>query len=162
MGNRINKIKKVTLTKPYVYSFIIIILVYLTANVIINQFYETASFLFNYNLKIIIPFIILNLIIALLIGISINLIWLKFRSYKSVNKEHGLTFLGVFGGLMSGACPGCFVGLFPAFLGLFGITASLSTLPFLGLELQAGSIAILAGSIFLLTNEDICKLPKRR
>tara|TARA_Y100000034_G_C6761847_1_gene339368 strand:- start:121 stop:609 length:489 start_codon:yes stop_codon:yes gene_type:complete len=162
MGDRINKIKKVILTKPYAYSFIIIVLAYLITNIVINQVYVTSSFLFNYNLKIIIPFIILNLIIAILIGISVNLIWLKFKEYKSVNKEHGLTFLGVFGGLMGGACPGCFVGLFPAFLGLFGITASLSTLPFLGLELQIGSVALLAGSIFLLTNEDICKIPKRR
>ena len=77
MGDRINKIKKVILTKPYAYSFIIIVLAYLITNIVINQVYVTSSFLFNYNLKIIIPFIILNLIIAILIGISVNLIWLK-------------------------------------------------------------------------------------
>ena len=72
MGNRINKIKKVILTKPYVYSLISIIILYLVVNIMINQVYETAPFLFDYNLKIIIPFIIFNLIIAILIGISIN------------------------------------------------------------------------------------------
>lgn len=159
MGRRFEKIKKVISTRPYVYSFILIIFIYLGINFFINDLSGTAPVLFNFNLNVIIPFLILNLIIAILVGISINLVWLKFKEYKFVNKEHGLTFFGVFIGLMGGACPGCFVGLFPAFIGLFGVTASLSSLPLFGLELQLISLGLLILSIYLLTNEVVCKIP---
>ena len=66
--------------------------------------------------------------------------------------------LGIFAGVLGGACPGCFVGLFPAVLGLFGVTASLSVLPFYGLEIQAASIVLLIVAIFFLTKETVCKV----
>lgn len=162
MNSRAKKIKQMIFTRPYIYSFVITFILYLTINFLVNDLSKTVLVLFNFNLNIVIPLLILNLLIASLIGININLIWLKFKEYRKINKEQGLTFLGSFIGLLGGACPGCFVGLFPAFLGLFGVTASLSILPFYGLELQVISAVILIISIIFLTNEYVCKIQVRK
>ena len=162
MNSRIEKIKKVVFTIPYVYSFITIFILYLIINFLVNGSSETAPVLFYFNLNIVIPSLILSLLIAILTGINVNLIWLKFKEYRKINKEQGLTFFGSFIGLLGGACPGCFVGLFPAFLGLFGITASLNILPFYGLELLVISAVILIISIIFLTNNNVCKIPVRK
>ncbi|MBI2507623.1 hypothetical protein HYV89_01585 [Candidatus Woesearchaeota archaeon] len=158
MKNRFDKIKQATIKKPYLYSFIIIVLVYLSLNIIVNQVYVTLPLLFTYNLKIIIPFLFLTILTALLIATNINLIYIKFKELKDVNKAGSLSFFGIFGGLLGGACPSCFVGLFPALLGLFGVTASLSSLPFFGLEILVGSAALLLISIYLLTKDNVCKI----
>ncbi|MEK6922202.1 MAG: hypothetical protein AABX08_00195 [Nanoarchaeota archaeon] len=155
---RLEKIKKVAITKPYIYSFIAIFLVYLIINIIINQVYVTFTTLFTNNLKIIVPYVALSLVVAFLIALNINLVILRFKELRMINKESGMTFFGVFGGLLGGACPSCFVGLFPAFLGLFGVTATLSSLPFFGIEILIGSAAFLIISIAFLTRENVCKV----
>lgn len=162
MNSRIEKIKEVVFTIPYIYSFITVFILYLIINFLVNDLYVTAPVLFNFNLNIVIPLLILNLLIAILIGINVNLIWLKFKEYRKINKEQGLTFFGSFMGLLGGACPGCFAGLFPSFLGFFGIAASLSIFPFYGLELLVISAVILIISIMFLTNEYVCKIQVRK
>ena len=157
-SERLSRIKKVIATRPYIYYFIIIFLIYLTVNIIINQVYVTFPLLFRNNLKIIIPYVALSLVIAFLIALNINLIILRFRELRILNKESGMTFFGVFGGLLGGACPSCFVGLFPAFLGLFGVTATLSSLPFFGIEILMGSAVFLIISIAFLTRDNVCKI----
>ena len=155
---RLNKIKDATIRKPYLYSFITIFIVYLIINIIVNKVYVTAPLLFSYNLKIIIPYIFLTLLTALLVAANINLVYLKVRDLKNLKKAGSLGFMGIFGGLLGGACPSCFVGLFPALLGLFGITASLSSLPFFGLEILLGSIILLIISLYSLTNSNTCSI----
>ena len=118
----------------------------------------TIPTLFNNNLKIIIPFVVFTFLIALLVGLVINLVIIKFKELKHVNKVSGLAAVGLFGGLLGGACPSCFVGLFPAFLGLFGVTASLSSLPLFGLEIQIGSILLLLISVYFLTKNSVCEV----
>ena len=162
MNSRIEKIKQAIFTRPYIYSFIIIFTLYLIINFLVNDLSKTIPVLFNFNLNIVIPFLILNLLIAVLIGINVNLIWIRFKEYRKINKEQGLTFIGSFMGFLGGACPGCFSGLFPAFLGFFGVTASLSILPFYGLELLIGSLIILIISIIFLTNDNVCKIKVRK
>ena len=124
----------------------------------INQLGITIPTLFNNNLKIIIPFVVFTFLIALLVGLVINLVIIKFKELKHVNKVSGLAAVGLFGGLLGGACPSCFVGLFPAFLGLFGVTASLSSLPLFGLEIQIGSILLLLISVYFLTKNSVCEV----
>lgn len=158
MNSKIEKIKSATLKKPYVYSFFIIFVAYIIINVVVNKVYITAPLLFTYNLKIIIPYIILTLFTALLVATNINLIYLKIKDLKNMKKAGGLSFLGIFGGLLGGACPSCFVGLFPALLGLFGITASLSSLPFFGLEILLGSVILLTISVMFLSKENTCEI----
>lgn len=164
MKTRIKKIKNVIIKRPYVFYFIIIFLTYLGINILLNKTYITFPTIFkSYKILFLIPFILLNLITAFLVGININLIIVKFKELKLINDIKGTTrggivSLGIFGGLLGGACPGCFVGLFPAFLGLFGITMTLGNLPLHGLEIQIISSIILIISLFLLTKENKCKV----
>ena len=159
---RIGRVKKAIFTRPYVFYFIIVFLVYMAINVFVNQLYVTAPVLLSYNLKIIIPFIIFSFIVPALVAVNVNLSIMKFKDIRKVNKESGLTFIGVFGGILGGACPSCFVGLFPAVLGIFGISASLSSLPFFGLEIQVGSTILLLIAIIFLTRDNVCKIKIRR
>jgi|TARA_B100001971_G_C18201454_1_gene544858 hypothetical protein len=155
---RLDKIKKVIVTKPYVFYFIFIFLFYIFLNVVINQIHITRGVLFD-NLLYGTFFVIFNIFIAGLIAVNINLMVLRFKELKSINNgEKGLTSFGVFMGVLGGACPGCFVGLFPAFLGLFGVTASLSVLPLYGIEIQIVSALLLIGSAYLLTNDATCRV----
>ena len=64
----------------------------------------------------------------------------------------------MFAGLIGGACPGCFAGIFPAILGLFGSTGTLGILPFNGLEIQAVTILIIIFSVYMLTKPMTCKV----
>ena len=159
-SQRIEKIKKVILTKPYIFYFIIGFLVYFIANIFINQLYVTGpGILFlSYNLSFVIPFIILTFFVAFLVALNINLIIFKYKEIKALNKVTSFTALGMFMGILGGACPGCFVGLFPAFLGIFGITATLGNLPFFGLEIQLVSAILLIFSAFVLTRASVCKI----
>ncbi|MBI2004315.1 hypothetical protein HYS72_02510 [Candidatus Pacearchaeota archaeon] len=164
MNNRLKKTKNAIIKKPYVFYFIGVFLAYLAINVLINKTFVTLPTLFtSYKLSFAIPFIALSLITALLAAANVNLVIIKFKELKQMNKKGnagvgGMGALGIFGGILGGACPGCFVGLFPALLGLFGITASLSILPLYGLEIQMLSLVLLTISIFLLTRENICKV----
>ena len=65
-------------------------------------------------------------------------------------------------GILGGACPSCFVGLFPAVIGLFGISASLSSLPLFGIEIQVVSAILLLLSLFFLTGNNVCTIKIRR
>mgnify|MGYP001613831991 CR=1 FL=1 len=155
---RLEKIKRVTIERPYCYFFLVIFIGYIVINIVVNKIYISAPILLTYNLKIIIPYIFLTILTSILVSININLVYNKVKELKSLNKSSGFSFLGIFGGLLGGGCPSCFVGLFPAFLGLFGITASLSSLPFFGLEILVGSVVLLMLSIFLLTKDSICNI----
>ena len=157
-NERFSKIKKVTLQKPYIYFFLFFLFLFILLNILINKVYVTREVLFD-NLVYGIPFILFNIIIAGLVALNINLVIIKYREFKMLNKKgSGLTSLGIFIGFVGGACPGCFVGLFPAFVGLFGVSASLSILPFYGIELQILSAILLSISVYLLTNPVVCKV----
>ncbi len=159
--SRLSRIAEVTMKKPYRALFILIAAAYLIIDIIINQIYVTFPYLLNYNLYFVIPSILLMLLSAVLVGISMNLIVVKFKEMRQLNKESGLTAAGMFAGILGGACPSCFVGLFPAFIGLFGITASLSSLPLYGIEIQIGSVLLLGIAIFFLTGSNTCKVKKK-
>ncbi|MAG07633.1 hypothetical protein CMI46_02355 [Candidatus Pacearchaeota archaeon] len=159
MNQRLQKIKEVTIRKPYVFYFLLVLIIYLTLNSVINQTYITNPILLSsYKLSFSIPYIILSIFVALLVALNVNLIIFKLKEYRQINKASSLSLVGVFGGILGGACPGCFVGLFPAFIGLFGISATLGNLPFLGLEIQVASIILLVIGVILLTKENVCKV----
>jgi hypothetical protein len=155
---KLKKIYSVTLKRPYIFSFFIIILIYLSINIFVNQTYITAPTLFSNYIVFSFFFIFFSFFIALLVATNVNLTYAKMRELRRLNKSSGLTAIGAFGGLLGGACPGCFVGLFPAVLGIFGITASLGNLPLYGLEIQVISGGCLLLSLFLLTRENTCKI----
>ena len=160
MKRRLERIKEASLKRPYIFYFILIFIFYLILNLIVNKTYSTVIVLNSLALWFRIPYTLFNfLIIPALVALTINLSILKFKELKVIRaKEEGATFLGVFGGVLGGACPGCFVGLFPAVLGLFGVTASLRVLPLFGLEIQMASIVLLIVAIFYLTRDTVCKV----
>ena len=159
MSIRSERIKKAIFSRPYVFYFICIFIVYMVLNILLNQTYVTFNTFFSsYRPSFYIPFMILNLITAFLVPLNINLSILKFKDLSFNTKgEEGFSIVGVFGGLLGGACPGCFAGLFPAFVGLFGISATLGNLPFFGLEIQVLSIVLLIIGAVLLSRETVCK-----
>ncbi|MEK6935004.1 MAG: hypothetical protein AABW46_03945 [Nanoarchaeota archaeon] len=154
------RIKEVSLNKPYIYYFVLIFIIYTVINILVNQVYVTAQTLLTSNLKIVVPYLFFTFLVAILVALNINLTIKRFKDLKQLDMGSGLTFVGVFGGVLGGACPSCFVGLFPAFLGLFGITASLSSLPFFGIEILFGSIIFLIMAVVLLTGDNVCKVKK--
>ena len=157
---RIQRLKDATLRKPYLFYFIFIFIAYVVFNSLINKSYETLDVFVTYARWFVIPFIAFNyLIIPALVATTVNLSIMKFKDAREIKTNSGrFAFLGVFGGILGGACPGCFVGLFPAFLGLFGTTITLSSLPLFGLELQIGSALLLGTAIILLTRDTVCKV----
>src|SRR3989344_6725807 len=119
--NRIQRIKQSTLEKPYIFIFFGVLLGYFLLNAIINKTYVTAPTLFSsYNLSFAIPYVILSILVGILVALSISLSIFKIKEYKLIYGAGGLTITGIFAGLLGGACPGCFVGLFPAVVGLLG------------------------------------------
>ena len=161
---RLEKIKKAIFKKPFVFYFIFIFSAYVGLNLFINKLYISLSILSSFALWFLIPFLFFNFLITpFLVALTINLSILRFKEagpgLKIKGKESGATSVGVFAGVLGGACPGCFVGLFPAVLGFFGITASLSILPLYGLEIQFFSAAFLIFAIFLLTKDIVCEVP---
>ncbi len=160
-SRRFQRIKRAILEKPYVFYFIGIFLVYVALNLFINKIYVNLSIFTSFVLWFRIPYLLFGfLLIPALAALTINLSIIKFKEMRYVKNKSsgGFTFLGVFGGVLGGACPGCFVGLFPAVLGLFGVTASLSILPFYGLEIQAASMGFLVVAVILLTRDTVCKI----
>lgn len=158
---RFQRIKRAILERPYVFYFIGIFLVYIGINLFINQTYVNLPILTTYARWFFIPFVLFTfLLIPGLVALTLNLSIIKFREMRLMKAKGGggFGFVGVFGGILGGACPGCFVGLFPAFLGLFGITATLSILPFYGLEIQAASAGLLIVAVVLLTRDTVCKI----
>lgn len=160
-SRRFQRIKRAITEKPYIFYFIGIFLIYIAINLIANQLYVNLEVFTSFALWFRIPYLLFGfLLIPALVALTINLSIIKFREMRLVKSKgsRGFTFLGMFGGVLGGACPGCFVGLFPAVLGLFGVTASLSVLPFYGLEIQAASVGFLVVAVILLTRDTVCKI----
>ena len=83
------------------------------------------------------------MIVALLLGINISLLIYKLKEYRADKKSSMMSGFGIFAAALANGCPGCFAGFFPLILSIFGFSATLSILPFNGLELQALSVALL-------------------
>ena len=158
ISSRWNVIKTV-LASRYLGLFLTIFVLYVVINFFINQFYETLPVFLTFRLSFVIPYIILSFLVGLLVSVNITLIVYKIRQVRSLNTEQtGATAVGVFGGMLGGACPGCFVGLLPSLAGVFGITLSLSSLPFLGYEIQIPTLLILGATTYVVASPLTCKI----
>lgn len=156
------KIKKASLSKPYIFYFILVFIIYIVINIFVNKLYIGLSILKGFVLWFLVPFLFFNfLLVPFLVALTINLSILRFKE-AGFGKHTGVAGFGVFSGVIGGACPGCFVGLFPAVLGLFGVTATLSIFPLYGLEIQILSVAFLLIAINLLTRDIVCKIPTKK
>ena len=146
-------------TKKDKLIFILSSFFYLISIIIVNKVYITYKTLFLFEKTFFITFIFINIIIAILFGIIINLLRKRIKDSKEIRQKIGLAPVGVFLGILGGACPGCVTGLLPLILSLFGISFSLLSLPFNGLELLLLSIILMIVSIYYLTKEQrVCKI----
>jgi len=159
---RVQRIKDATLRKPFIFYFIFVFFAYILFNIYINETYVTFPVLFiAYRTWFLTPFLLFNfLIIPSLVALTFNLSIVKFREAKLLASNGGesVGVIGMIAGILGSACPGCFAGLFPAFIGLFGISATLGNLPLLGLEIQLVSAVFLVIAIKMLTNDNVCEV----
>jgi hypothetical protein len=135
-------------------------LVFFLANVIvvlyihqtIGEFYRSMFAMYT------VPFTLLVIITSLLFGINVALLVAKLEELRF--KSAGLSIAGLLFGSLAAGCPGCFFGLFPIILSLFGITGTLAILPLNGIELQIVAILVILASIYFLAEEStvVCKI----
>jgi hypothetical protein len=153
---RIKYIKDTLKEKRYLTTFFIFFIAYVVFYYwIISRFNGSFAFFLNsYRLSYLIPAITLNILTAGLVGIVFSLMHRNLTKLKKVSGKGSIfSGIGIFATALAAGCPGCFAGLFPFVLSLFGITASLSTLPFNGLELQVASVLLLSISTYTLAKE---------
>ncbi len=132
---------------------------YLIINVLINKLHITYKTVFLFEKTFFLTFVLLNVIIAFLFGIIINLLRYRIKESKEVRKKIGLAPAGIIVGILGGACPGCFAGLLPLIFSLIGVSFSLLSLPLNGLEILLLSIILMILSIYYFTKEPkSCKI----
>jgi len=141
--------------KPYIYFIILIFSIYLILNIFLSGFYNTIPLILVYVktvnwLKLGIS-IFLTLAIGVLIALNSVLIYIKYKERKNCKKEITLSSVGAAGGLVTGVCPLCITGLIPLILGIFGVSFSLASLPFQGIEIQVLVVIILVISLVNLS-----------
>ena len=140
--------------KPYIYFFILILIVYLTLNILISQFYITLRYIPKYidtiNWFELTLSILFTLVIAFLVSLTILLSYIKYKQRQKIKKGVAIAALGTTSGFAAGVCTACVAGVFPFIFSLFGISFSWLSLPFKGLEFQLLVIILLLTSLHLL------------
>ena len=164
MSERFSTIKSVLKQKKYFLIFLITALIYLGIYyLIINYFLTSFSLFFTIYVKsYAYPAFILNIIVAILMGVNISLLIYRMKEFATDKKSSMMSGVGIFAAALANGCPGCFAGLFPVILSIFGISATLSILPFNGLELHGLSAVLLGASIFFLAGktQNVCEIKK--
>ena len=159
MGERIVRIGEAIFKWPYFVVFILVAVLFFSLNIYLNQSYEIMLNLLGFKNWFTTGFIFFSILVSFLVALNINLAIIRIISFGNFGvKAGGVGLVGMFGGILGGGCPVCFAGLFPAFVGLFGITASLSIFPLQGLEIQMISSILLVISITMLAKDPVCKV----
>lgn len=126
--------------KPYIYFVLTVFILYIILNILISGFYSTIPLIVKYFKTVNWFKLILSLLLTLTIGILIAfnsvLIYMKYKERIKCKNEITLSGIGAVGGLATGICPLCVTGLLPLILGFIGISFSLASLPFEGIEVQ--------------------------
>lgn len=137
--------------------------VFLISTIFINQLHIIYPMWFTFEPWIIIGLVFLNLMVAFLFGVIINMLVLRLRESRQATASMGLAPVGVFAAILGGACPGCLTGLLPLVLASFGTGFSLLSLPLNGAELLMLSGILMVWSVYLLANPSIaCKVPSKK
>jgi len=164
MSERFSTIKSVLKQKKYFRIFLITTLIYLGIYYLIINYFLTSFSLFftTYVKSYAYPAFILNIIVAILMGVNISLLIYRMKEFATDKKSSMMSGVGIFSAALANGCPGCFAGLFPVILSIFGVSATLSILPFNGLELQTLSAGLLGASIFFLAGktQNVCEIKK--
>lgn len=129
-----------------------IFVAYLLINVILSQFYVTLIYIPYYvstvNWGELLLGIFLSVIISALVSMNLVLIYIRHLERKSISKESTVTFAASVGGLATGVCTVCASSFLPEILGFFGVSFSFFNLPFKGIELQLGIVALLLAGLY--------------
>ncbi len=140
--------------RPYVYWALGVFLLYLTLAVVLSGFYTTVKLIILYANTVNWFKLSLSLLFSLTIGalVATNTVYLFILSQarRHCGSSKTLTSVGTATGLLTGICPLCVTGLIPLLFGFFGVSFTLGSLPFQGLEIQALTIVLLGFSLFLL------------
>ncbi len=144
-------------SRSYALLFFALLAAYLGINFWLNRFYETLPNFLSFRLSVTAPYLAITFFISLLVALSLTVIIYKIRQVATVGKELGVASVGLFGGFLGGACPGCFVGVFPALAGVFGVTATLSSLPFLGFEILIPAMLVSLVALYFVAKPLVCQ-----
>lgn len=161
VASRISTIKYVLAKRNYKLLLALLVITYLTINVLINQFYVTLPVFLSFRLSLTIPYILLSIGTGIVAALNITLVIYKFKQVTAIKREAGTASVGIFGGLLGGACPGCFVGLFPTLTGVFGTSLTLSALPFLGFEIAIPAFLLSLIALYIISNPLTCKIKEK-
>ena len=125
---------------------------YLSINIFLSQFYVTLIYIPYYvstiNWGQLLLGIFLSIAISALVSMNLVLLYIRHLERKSISKERTVTFAASVGGLATGVCTVCASSFLPEILGFFGVSFSFFNLPFKGIELQLGVIALLLAGIY--------------
>ena len=129
-----------------------IFVAYLSINIILSQFYVTLIYIPYYvstiNWGQLLLGIFLSVAISALVSMNLVLLYIRHLERKSISKESTVTFAASVGGLATGVCTVCASSFLPEILGFFGVSFSFFNLPFKGIELQLGVIALLLVGLY--------------
>jgi len=144
--------------RPYAYAFILIVIAYLTINIILSEFYITIQYIPRYLDTIkwheFLLAGIFSIIIAAMVAINIILLYLKWKERRFLKQQSFLASLGTLAGFSTGICPACITGLFPLLFAALGTSFTFLSLPFKGLEIQLLVIIILMLNIYFLEKRE--------
>lgn len=145
---------RILFKKPYFYFVVLVFFIYIILDVVLSGFYNTVPLILVYAktvnwFKLIIS-LLLTLTIGILIAFNSVLVYIKYKERKRCKEEITLSSIGAVGGLVTGVCPLCVTGIIPLTLSFIGISFSLASLPFQGIEIQVLVVIILLISLYLL------------
>ncbi len=165
-SSSVRGLKAIFTKKKYLAIFIAVSLVFYLLNIVISNYSNIISFyrelgfsavvslLFNlitgYYYAVTLFSFISTITINVLTGLLVSLLFYRYDISKT-NDSKNLGFfstLGVFLGILAPGCASCGIGL----IALLGLTSSIAALPFQGKEISVIAIAILAFSIYKISD----------
>lgn len=154
-----HKIKEALFTSPYRYYALISGISFLFLNFALNEVYVIGFHIFSYVWYISIPYTLFTVVNTILIALNVNLMIMRFKEMNGFNKKGGVfSAIGTTFALLTGACPGCIAGIFPAVAGILGSTFTLNQLPLYGMEIQILSTVLLLIGTYQLSKPMTCKI----
>lgn len=153
------------LQKAHFWIIAVVALLYVSVTVVVSKFYVTVQyipyFMDTMNWLQLLLSVALTLTIGILLGLNVVLLYLAYQEYNKqkcgatgLGTTASVTSVGALGGVATGVCSACVASIFPALFGLFGVTLSWGVLPFQGLEVQIGIVALLTANGYYLQNNE--------
>ena len=162
MKSQLRTIRQALTTTTGVAIFLGTITVFWIINYYLSDLYVIGiKYITSLPPSIYIPFISFTLINTILIGISMVLSVKRITLLRAggLIKGGGISMIGSFFALLSGACPACIAGFFPVVMGYIGYSSiALPGLPLYGLEIQIASALLLGVGIYFLSKPIVCKI----